>query len=772
MNEIELLAPAGNYDSLKVAINNGANAVYLGLDDFNARIKADNFTCENIANVVEYAHLRNVKVYVTVNIIIKDEEYASLYQMIKCTIEAGVDAYLIQDLGVASFLRKNFPNICLHASTQMGIHNLMGARMAEKLGFKRIVLSRETKEEDIIDIRKNTNLEIEYFIQGALCVSFSGNCYYSSFKTLNSGNRGRCQQLCRLKYQSFENDKFLKSGYLLSPRDLCLLEDVQRLSDLGICSLKIEGRLRRPGYVATAVKTYRKILDMLNRGKTPSHLEDDIHNLKKVFSRGDFNCHAYLDKGTPDDIINPDIQNHLGIKVGKSVSCKPFKDIYEIEVYSPKHIITKGDGLKFISDGKEVASIGVGNVNCLSSTNYKLYSKNKVINGSDMYLTLDNELEEKNINNTLLLPLDVYCYAYSDSPLVVTVNHLDYSYTYTSEYIVQKATKNPTTKEEIISQLSKVNDNGFFIKSIDVQCDECFIPKSIVNEARRNAVDELTRIIIESRHPHYQLRNNDDLSIATKKELSYDKPMILINEKIKVDVLSNFNLEDYLIVFSFENWSQAKPYIEYIRGVYPNNDIAVNLPIITSKEDIYIVNKVLDEYRPIIIANNIGHLDYLNKYKVIAGPGLNIISSNSVATYLNMGCMNVIMSLECSSKILNKHINNYAYVYGRNTLMNFTHCPYKLNYGNKCSKCSFNDSLNYQDEHKEKMMIRRQKINLCYFELLNSKVICNYGKINNPFMIDIRSISKNDIESLSNMMKGEKEFFTNSYSGLLDKDIK
>ena len=220
MNKMELLAPAGNFESLYAAINAGCDAVYLGLDDFNARIKAENFNTTNIYDVVRYAHLRDVKVYVTVNIIIKDEEYSSLLRMIKETIKANVDAYIIQDLGVASFLKSHFPNICLHASTQMGIHNVQGAQVAKELGFTRIVLSRETKLEDIKEIKEKTNLEIEYFIQGALCVSFSGNCYLSSFKTLNSGNRGRCQQLCRLKYQAFNGDTFINSGYLISPRDL------------------------------------------------------------------------------------------------------------------------------------------------------------------------------------------------------------------------------------------------------------------------------------------------------------------------------------------------------------------------------------------------------------------------------------------------------------------------------------------------------------------------------------------------------------------------
>ncbi|MBO4412705.1 MAG: U32 family peptidase, partial [Clostridia bacterium] len=179
MNNIELLAPAGSPSALKVAIQNGCDAVYLGLQDFNARISADNFNTENIREYIKYAHSHGVKVFLTVNTLVSNEEMPKLLQMVKSAVEAKVDAYLVQDFGVALALKNCFPNICLHASTQLGVHNLYGAKMAEQIGFKRVVLSREAKLKDIIEIKQNTNLEIEYFVQGALCIAFSGNCYFS-----------------------------------------------------------------------------------------------------------------------------------------------------------------------------------------------------------------------------------------------------------------------------------------------------------------------------------------------------------------------------------------------------------------------------------------------------------------------------------------------------------------------------------------------------------------------------------------------------------------
>ena len=191
-NMLELLAPAGDMSALDTAIRCGANAVYLGLDGFNARMKAQNFNADNIGEVVAYAHFYGVKVYVAINTIVQNDEFNSLISLVKTAVEAKVDAFLVQDLGVAKFLKDTFDGIVLHASTQMGIHNLQGAKVAERMGIKRVVLSRETKLEDIENIRKNTSLEIEYFVQGALCVAFSGNCYLSSVEQGASGNRGLC----------------------------------------------------------------------------------------------------------------------------------------------------------------------------------------------------------------------------------------------------------------------------------------------------------------------------------------------------------------------------------------------------------------------------------------------------------------------------------------------------------------------------------------------------------------------------------------------------
>ena len=772
MSKLELLAPAGNLESFYAAINAGADAIYLGLDDFNARIKADNFSVDNIKNIVDFAHLRSVKVYITINIIIKDYEYDKLLIMIKKTMEANVDAYLVQDLGVANFLISHFPTINLHASTQMGIHNLYGAQVVEKLGFTRIVLSRETKLEDIKLIKENTSLEIEYFVQGALCVSFSGNCYMSSFSTLNSGNRGRCQQLCRLKYQSFENDQFLKSGYLLSARDLSLIKNIKLLKNAGVDSFKIEGRLRRKGYVSVVTSTYRKLIDLIenNQSLNDELINDSINNLKKEFSRGDFLYDAYLKNGNTSNVINEKIQNHLGVKIGKSISCKSFKDIYEIEVYST-HSIKKGDGLKFVKDNKELVSLGVGNVNILDGNKYRIYSKNKVPNGLDMYLTLDEKLESASLNNIIKKPIDIYVYAYPNSPLVVTINFEKLSVTESSEYIIEEAKNVITTKEEITNQISKVSDTPFYVNNVNVETENSFIPKSVINETRRNAIKLLEDKILAYQRKDFIFKENIE---HVEYKPIYSKDIFIINENIKLSVLDYFDLNNKLIVFSFSDYTQANSYIKYIKDKYPNNDYALNLPIINNSKDLIIIDKIIASNKDfILIANNIGHLKYLNDHRIIAGLGLNICSKQSFNTYMKFGCMNAILSLETDKKVVDELCGCYYYSIGYNTLMNFAHCPYQVNYNTTCGKCSFNDSLSYQDDAHKKMKIRRTRIANCYFELLNSNLLNTYKDVNNLKVIDLRNVNDEYIKNLVLFIDNEIDNVTSHDSkGLLFKTVK
>ena len=302
---MELLAPAGNPKALKAAIYSKADAVYLGLDNFNARINAENFTKENIRDYVKLCHLHDVKVYVTFNTIVKDDEFPEFEEAVQACVNAKVDAFIVTDLGTLSVFSKY--GVPLHASTQLGVHNLEGAKYVESLGFKRVILSRETLLEDIKNIKENTSLEIEYFVHGALCVSFSGGCLLSYYMTGTSGNRGLCKQPCRLLYKSSLNEQ---EKYYLSPADQCLVENIEDLKKIGVDSIKIEGRLKSPYYIGAVVNVYKKALE-------GTYSREYMHNLYRAYNRGHFTKGYNYD--STKDIMSIDIQNNIGDEVGKII---------------------------------------------------------------------------------------------------------------------------------------------------------------------------------------------------------------------------------------------------------------------------------------------------------------------------------------------------------------------------------------------------------------------------------------------------------------------
>lgn len=282
MRKAELLAPAGGKKALYAAVAAGADAVYLGADRFSARSGADNFSLNNLAKYIDYCHVRGVKVHLAANTLVKEYERADFLRYVTEAYNMGIDAVIIQDIGMAMHLRDAVSKLALHASTQMTVSTAEGARELERLGFQRIVLARELERREIEKIRAATKAELEVFVHGALCWCYSGQCLMSSIIGRRSGNRGMCAQPCRLPYALMKNGKSVTSGYLMSPRDLCLADEVRALCDIGIDSFKIEGRLKSEQYVATAVGVYRKCID----GRTVE--DSDMRALAGAFNRSGF----------------------------------------------------------------------------------------------------------------------------------------------------------------------------------------------------------------------------------------------------------------------------------------------------------------------------------------------------------------------------------------------------------------------------------------------------------------------------------------------------
>lgn len=724
---MEILAPAGDSESFFTAINNGADAIYLGLGDFNARAKSTFFNTENIAEYIKKAHLFGVKVYITTNTLIKDEEIEPFIAFAEKCVQAKPDAFIIQDWAVARIFRDCFDNVTLHASTQMGIHNLAGAKNAKEFGFSRVVLSRETKLEDIKLIKQETGLEIEYFVQGALCVAFSGNCYMSALEHNKSGNRGKCLQLCRLPYTAYSNNNFIGSGYLLSARDLCLIENLQELKDAGVDSLKIEGRLRRAGYVAQSVNSYRKAVDSLENDKKID-FKKEIFNLKQVFSRGDYNKRAYLDNGVPQNIINPQIQNHLGIKIGEVVSIQNFKDLFKVQLKLSSPINT-GDGLKFLDNDKEQASIGVGNIE-KSNNLYTIYTKTKLKPNWQVYKTLDSVSEQNLLSTIRKLPINAKVTANIDKPLTIEFEYNNISSTITTDYVCPQAQNSPTTVEEIKTQISKLNDTDFVLQNIEINLDNIFIPKSILNKARRECVENLeAKIIANHERSIKAIKNTQNYSIMqdilstmqgtmqSAMQQNLDN-IYIINEETDISNLS-INENDVLALSPITyNKANINSLIEKAKSKTKN--IALTLPIISNYKDFDILDEIitnLDKDIALII-NNISGLKYANNgRKIIAGTGMNVYNNLSAFILKEMGVDAIIFSKEISSQN-----GFYKFAYGKNSLMTFAHCPFKTLFNNDCTQCKFNNNLELYGEDGRKYEIHRTVISQCYFTLYSKTI--------------------------------------------------
>ena len=361
----ELLSPAGSMESLKAGIQNGADAIYLGGSSFGARAAATNFDNDELIEAVKYAKLRDVNIFVTVNTSIKETEIEDLISYTDFLYKIGVDAIILSDIGIAEVLRKRYPNMELHASTQISAHSLNDVLELKQVGFDRVVIARELGIEEIKEICDNVDIDIEVFIHGAICVSYSGQCLMSSMLGDRSGNRGRCAQPCRQSYKLINKTTGkiinVNGNYLLSPKDLCSIENIEKILDTGVKSLKIEGRMKRPEYVAVVTSRYRKAIDNYINNKITTDKKTLKEDLEAIFNRK-FTS-GYLMSKNGSDIINLDKPNNVGVKVGEVLSFNLKKNKLKIKLSGK---LSKGDGInlgggnigRIIKDG-EIFDCGV-----------------------------------------------------------------------------------------------------------------------------------------------------------------------------------------------------------------------------------------------------------------------------------------------------------------------------------------------------------------------------------------------------------------------------
>ncbi|TCT17093.1 putative protease [Natranaerovirga pectinivora] len=537
----ELLAPAGSFESLRGAINAGADAVYLGGKLFSARAYATNFDEEELKRAINYCHIHGVNIYLTINTLLKNNEIESLYDYVLPYYKEGLDGVILQDFGVLNFLKQSFPDLPLHGSTQMNAHNYKDLEVLKNLGLQRVVLAREVTLEEIEDIKSKTNIEIETFVHGALCYCYSGQCLMSSILGGRSGNRGKCAQPCRLPY-TLNSDALpsreSKNKYLLSPKDINTLEIIPELIDRKIDSFKIEGRMKGPEYVSGVTNIYRRVIDeYIEKGSiNKNFLNKDIDTLLELFNRGGFSKGYYLGKHN-EDMLAIDKPKHLGNPIGKVTKVSKSKitvtlseDVNKDDVIEIGETTDIQEKLKIENDTKMGSSIVFLlkkqiSVDPLNLVAYR--TKN---------MALIKNLKERFIENDKKVNIEGSIVCKKDKPLYMSVAYDNYILTNTGP-IVEKAKNQPLLMKKIEEQVKKTGNTLFNIDTLDVQMDEdIFIPISVINKQRRDLLEELEVKILKDYKRSKEM---------TKP--SFTKAFVTNNEKKKNLIVAFDNLEKALI---------------------------------------------------------------------------------------------------------------------------------------------------------------------------------------------------------------------------------
>lgn len=638
MKKVELLAPAGNMDSLKAAVMAGCDAVYLGGVLFGARAFAGNFTNEEIVDAINYAHLYGVKVYVTINTIIYDSEVERFLDYVRFLHENNVDAVIIQDIGMFDLLRKKFPNLELHASTQMNIHNYDGALLAKKLGFKRVVMARETPIDVIKKIKEEIDIEIEVFIHGALCVSYSGECLLSALVGKRSGNRGTCAQICRKKYDFYDDDKnkLNTNNYLLSTKDLCTLKYIDKLIEIGVDSLKIEGRMKRSPYVYLVTKTYRKVIDnYYNTGKLKID-ENDIIELKKMFNRN-FTKGFMLNEDN-NNFTYDKRPNNIGIEVGQVIS-KVKNDLkikltYDVSVHDGLRILDDKEdkGLvinKMFINNKSVLEAKKGDVITLKYDKYVEKNSKVLLTSSKKQL---DSISEAIKNQERFIYIDLNFTAKENENLKLTITDGLNTVTEVLDKTPMRAINKETSFDVIKKQLSKLGNTVYKARSITLNLDDnLFINIKDINEIRRRAISKLN----EKRLYKIDFVEKD-YTIGVPDFPSIKQTAVLVNKE-------NESLKDkYDLIYTEDEKTK-------------DEDSIIVLPRIINEHP-FIKNTVM-----------IGDFGGLLKYDNFqTNFSFNVINSYSVAFLHSLGAKLVTLSYELSLSQIKNMIEIYKKRYNKN----------------------------------------------------------------------------------------------------------
>ena len=712
----ELLVPVGSMDALIVAIKSGADAVYLGGKKFGARAYANNFDNEEMVKAIKLCHLYGVKIYVTVNTLVYESEFVDVVNYAKFLHESGVDALIVQDIGLISYLRRTFPNLEIHASTQVHNTNREGIKYLEELGVSRVVLARELSIDEINNL--DINIEKEVFIHGALCISYSGQCLFSSCVLNRSGNKGVCAQVCRLPYKLAQDDKIIKTdgNFLLSPKELNTSEYFERIMESDIVSLKIEGRMKSPEYVGCVTKLYRKMINYYYETKKCIIDKELLNDLSVIYNR-DY-TKGFLFNSNNEELMNIKTSNHLGVFLGKVIEID--KKYIHILLNAD---ISQGDGVRFMESSEGMIC------------NYIYNKDTKLINSAKKgeVILLDRKFDAKvgeNVNKTLdinivkkyrdiedkKIEISAHFVAKRNNPLVLTIS--DGENEVRCEYgSVMDAINAPITKISILKQLSKLGNTPFFLNSCDIDIDDqIFINIKDLNELRRKAILELINI---RENKKKEVIINDYNSTYDKSYFDKSCLSVLVRDEEQMKVCLNNNIERIYVA----NKSLYEK--------YKNN-----------KNVLFRTRRVNNEYQDYGLITELGAL----KNKGIGDYFLNVTNHetiNALSKYLDVITLSVELSDEEIANIMNyyKGKANLELVIRSNLeLMIMKYCPLNMlvNKDSICHVCTDNHKYYLVDRFDKKYRILSEPdIHLTH--ILNHKAMDKMDNINFYKNIGIRN---------------------------------
>lgn len=660
---MENLAPAGNWDALRSAVAAGADAVYLGYAAYSARAGAGNFDEQQLRDAVRFAHLHHVRVHVTVNTLIKDGELAGVVDVLRLLSEIRVDAVLVQDLGVLRMARRCFPDLPIHASTQMAIHNATGVRFCRNQGMTRAVLARECSAAEIALAAKE-GIEIEVFGHGAQCVAVSGECLFSSVVGGRSGNRGRCAQPCRLLY-TYRG----KTAAWLSPRDVCMRDDLPELNKAGVASIKLEGRLKRPEYVATIANSYRNAIDAMNNGHFRKADEAEMTGLRQIFSRGGF-MRGYAMGAEDAGVIAPARVSHGGVKIGRVEFAAGNMARVRLE-----RSLDDGDGLQirtaqgdaeliYAGHGTEAGQIAV----------VRLRSDIRTKAGDEVYrLTSEKQLQWARSLAIPAIPADMALIAYPGKPLALTMTDGESSVTVTGD-TAAPAQSRAMSEEDARRSLGKLSDTPFSLRALTVQTAGAFVPVSVLNQLRREACQQLVeaRIAAFTRKAGREEPADDLIYPDTPDAPS----MAIVRTREQADAMQG--AADLLVWYPEDFRADA---LESGLRDMPDG-VWLQLPTVCEEKTLDLLYAFVQRNTGKlggIVLGSVGQLGRTWNVPMGAGSGIPVMNRRAVQFLLEQGCRFVTASSELSGAELRTLMQNHPPVvvpaYGREQLMLLHHCP-------------------------------------------------------------------------------------------------